>query len=150
MTQYKNKIHDFISLYGAQAYVLYELTLSEDTDYIKYLKHINSDLSKLNPFTVDGLPVLGGGEPVPAEIVHGVWTAVCPSCSSRALIRKESSVWFCLRCWDGESGVFSSIVWRSEWDTVEKILLRRPNIGNRNAYSNESIEDLLQENKDNM
>ena len=148
----KDKIHDFISMFGAKAFINSDLDLTIDYHYIKYLSECYGQ--SVSPFDVDTSMILRGVAPQPVEVVRGTWTTVCSVCDNRSLIRRTSEFWICMTCAldesmnDGHS--FSTVVWRSDYRDIENILLKRPRSSNRNAYWFETVEDLTAENKENL
>ena len=149
MVRYKQKIHDFISLFGADAYLKYDLDLKDDYQYAQYLSTVLD--REINPYNSDSGKIIRGMPPQTVDIVNGVWSVVCGGCGQRTIVRRRNEYWICVSCleeYDGHS--FSTAMWRDDIDYVESILCERPKALNRNAYYYESAEDLLTENKENL
>ena len=149
---FNNRIHDFISLYGAQAFVEYNLNLYLNYDYISFIKNISHGLlDSLNVFDDNGDEIVSSSVVVNADIVNGVWSALCSKCHQRVVIRRSNSLFVCVNCfYTTNVSLFSRVFCREDCYSVENILLCRPSIKNRNAYSFETLEMLLQENKENL
>jgi hypothetical protein len=100
--------------------------------------------------------VIPTAEPLVARVNHGVWVASC-SCGARGLPAPGTVVFldrllgWCIRCgnraWGGG--------WRpiiapgpEERRAIERVLLCRPNVDDRNWESGETVADLVAQNRE--
>ena len=152
MKKFNKVVHDFVSLFGGQAYVAYGYDVTTDMGYVNYLRRSSEGHLNFYPFDqVTGLPIVSEHPSTEAEVMGSVWRTVCGVCNAPTVIRKGSSLWLCTGCMGAESiGEFYSVIIRSDWRSVEAVLERRPNAKNRNALTNESLDELIQENKERL
>ena len=134
-------IHDFVSLYGNHAYIMHNgLALQCDLDYAKYVMGDIVDTPSVHPLFPVHL----------ADIVEGVWCATCNVCKTVSIVRRSSRLWLCQTCIrTTKVVVYYTVYFRADWYAVEQVLLERPRV-NRNAFSYESLDMLIKENKDNL
>lgn len=129
------QIHDFDTVFGSYIYVASDDGVLDTDSYVSCLI-IFYGLSSVTftDITVD------------AEVYEGVWQAVCPTCKVSTLpISKSLSLCACVKCYN-----VYSVMLREDWRSVEAVLLKRPNKCNRNAIKSDTIDILLQENRDHL
>lgn len=151
MGVYNNKIYDFVSLYGGEAFIFNNLNLQNDWDYVSFIKNASSNLMDMvNPFIDRNTPIINQTlVESNTEVINGVWTTVCTMCNNRVVIRRLSNIYLCVKCCiDADINEFYRLNWRVDWRDVERVLLARPNSLNRNALYTETIRDLVQENRE--
>ena len=134
-------IHDFISLYSNYAYIVHGgLDLVDSLDYAKYVIGDIVDMPSVRPLFPVHL----------ADIVEGVWCVTCSVCKTVSIVRRNSRLWLCQTCIrTSKVLVFYTVYFRADWYAVEQVLLKRLRV-NRNAFSHESLDMLIKENKDNL
>ena len=127
-------IHDFDSLFSNYVYAVSGVTMDVDA-YVSCIMVLYGCSS-----------VVFCGGIVEAEVYDGVWQAVCPECNVATLpVSKSLLLCTCVKCYN-----VYSVNLREDWRSVEAILLKRPSKCNRNAITSDTIDVLLQENKDNL
>lgn len=98
------------------------------------------------------------GPPLVAEIREGLWIARC-SCRTRVTARNAAGpggvVWldnpviWCPRCRNNiVGGMWRRVILPADIETIEQVLLARPDVQTRNWLPAESVDDLVQENTD--
>lgn len=142
-----DQIHDYVSLFGMSAWVLHGLDVRCDWGYYNHLCKMLGVSSKY-PFE-NGVALVDSICTVDVDIVHGVYTVQCHNCTGRVIVRKFGSLWLCTRCMVN-GAVFGQYTLRSDAADVETVLLERPHIKNRNAFTHETYESLVLENKENL
>ncbi len=151
MSVNKKCIHDFISMFAAQAWVSLDFDITTDVGYVHYLSYTLGDKLSLFPFNMETMEPIMSYVTTVADVVRGVWSTECSGCGSRTVIRKCSELWICLVCIESEvSEGFHRVLLRPDWKNIEDVLLLRPHAVNRNGYAHETLASLILENKDNL
>ena len=87
---------------------------------------------------------------VNAYINHGRWVADCPDCSGAELVNKTERKFWCESCHNTfNNGKCRRVIFPRNWNAIEKVILARPNLKNRNWKLSETIKDLKRQNKEN-
>ena len=92
------------------------------------------------------------GAPIEARINHGRWIADCPYCSGAELADPSNKKFFCLHCFMEENGNRPTVARfppKPQRLEIERVLLLRPLVINRNWFPGETIGELKQENLEN-
>ena len=85
---------------------------------------------------------------VHAEIARSHWRACCPYCRGAILI-EPNELFFDPDCgMQGNDFKPMAILWPERWKEIEAVLVKRSNPISRNWVFGETIEDLIQQNKD--
>ena len=79
-----------------------------------------------------------------AKVNHGRWIVDCPNCRSAQIASRETPFFHCAEC---DSDWFR-ITYPAERVAIELLLLKRPNIANRNWEPGETLTILEKENAD--
>lgn len=100
--------------------------------------------------------VVATATPLVARINHGVWIASC-SCGAKGMpspgcvVFLDQLVGWCVRCGNqGWGGGWRPVVapGPAERALIEAVLLCRPNVGDRNWESSETLADLIAQNRE--
>jgi hypothetical protein len=82
------------------------------------------------------------------EINHGRWIVRCSICGGAEEVAPEEPFFYCLSCGNcNNDGHPMQVVFPKNRETIENLLLIRQ-MENRNYLHNESVGDLLKENRD--
>lgn len=98
-----------------------------------------------------GANILVGRQSVMAYINHNRWVAECPTCNGAELVWIDIPVFMCMSCWNGAIGHRWRRVIVPDTDKIlalHSVLEQRHNPANRNWFPHESVQDLMDENKD--
>jgi hypothetical protein len=106
---------------------------------------------------IDGRPWTVDDKKVTARILYGRWLVDCPICCGANDVDPAEPVYLCSSCyWPGVYRVdafvpahFARVEFPRERAEIEKLLLKRPYIRNRNWSPGEMISDLAQQNIEN-
>lgn len=107
------------------------------------------DVSELWPFAEDGTPLVDESQRLAAEVNHGRWLTVCP-CGDASLLRRGNDLHICLGCGNDGQDAFRRVAWPVRRNEIERALLLRPRLENRNWSEPETVEDLLSENAERL
>lgn len=82
-----------------------------------------------------------------AEVNHGRWIVRCPYCQF-GQARESGDWWFCRQCLNAAGNHLRVRVhWPAEREAIERLLAARPYSWNRNWQPDETLDDLLAENR---
>ena len=150
MTTPTHIIADFTRLYRRPAQRM-RLNLLDDAEFWTFLK-VQFEAGILAAgIEPDSLPFPNFHDVITfgPRVERGKWIAQCVACDSFSVIRRHAQTHVCYSCWNGGTPVWLPISWPENTEEIEAILLRRPNVINRNWYPGETVEMLRQENLDN-
>lgn len=89
---------------------------------------------------------LDTGSPVSAYILHGIWKARC-ECAGCEVVDLDEPLFMCCSCWNRAEGHrWRPVVLPDEREAIERALLLRPMVENRNWLAGESLAALEAEN----
>lgn len=96
-----------------------------------------------------------GPEKVRARILFGRWLVDCPVCNGANDVIPAEPIYLCSCClWPGifwmgnpQPPHFAEVIFPADRGRIESILVNRPYIHNRNWHPGESIERLMEENR---
>lgn len=82
-----------------------------------------------------------------ARVNHGRWIVDCPWCSGATILIDEDPRFFCCDCCNtGADHRYLPVRVRPDREVVERLLMRRPRMENRNCRPDETPDDLMREN----
>jgi len=85
---------------------------------------------------------------VKAYINWGRWVADCPDCNGAEIVSKAEKKLWCLSCNNVyNDGKCYSVTFPKNTEAIEKIILARPNLENRNWEVGETVTELKKQNK---
>ena len=90
-----------------------------------------------------GTPVM---LPVQAKIEYGRWCVRCEICGGYEDVDPGEPVYLCIAC--GGTGGFQPVVFPADREQIERLLLRRQYIRNRNWNPGETLADLERDNRE--
>ena len=125
------------------------LLLTVDAHWFEYVKQMFSPtmiLQGIDPDTIVAPTEIVDGENFILSVDAGVWHAQCLRCSGFSVPRRDSALHLCLGCWHGGDIRWRVASWSTDTVEIEKLLLLRPNPGNRNWRGGETLVDIRQEN----
>jgi hypothetical protein len=109
--------------------------------------------ARLLGITISGVP---GPEKVRARVLYGRWMVDCPACRGANDVIPDEPIYLCSSCgWPGvfRPGAeyvpahFAQVLFPADRAEIERILLKRKLIRNRNWSPGETIEKLAEENQ---
>ena len=118
-----------------------------------------TDWYRLEAFKT-GMTIESGGwhdKPVKARILYGRWLVDCPICRGANDVIPEEPIYLCSCCyWPGVFRAdqvvpahFAPVEFPHERAEIERLLLKRPYIRNRNWSPGETVADLVRQNIEN-
>lgn len=118
-------------------------------DVFQYVKSntTNTEISEDSILPIDDIDL----EAEPAVLVcnHGRWLVECPTGDGHVQFAFEGAPFMCFECWNsGINGKWRPVNWPITRRAIEVLLGKRPSIRNRNWLSNETVADLVRQNKD--
>lgn len=82
-----------------------------------------------------------------AEINHGRWIVRCACCAGAEEVDHQTPFFFCLSCGNADNNSHvMTVVFPKDREAIEKVLLLRPDLSNRNWTAKETAEALVLEN----
>lgn len=84
-----------------------------------------------------------------ARINAGRWIVDCPNCKSAVVASFQNAIFICSNCGSPENnGKWYKVLFPADKEDIEKELLKRPKVENRNLELSEDLEMIKKENKE--
>ena len=119
-------------------------------DHVGYLRNGRGSLASWYKVQAAAIGFAFSDKPighVKAEVNHGHWIVRCPWCRGAEEAAPGEPIFYCMSCGNsGNGGNVAIVDFPTDRILIEKVLLGRVAIENRNWLPSETVVDLLQEN----